>query len=521
MSEDYVGFYVRDIEFRSVVVLHQTPLFMCLSALLSGYVPSLPNSPFTYCDICCGDGTTLNALAYLNRDSLFYGIDFNPQHIKKAKRTAEKLGLKDVTFIEASISEVNPEDFPLFDFITINGAYSWLEDPVREKVLAFVSSRLKERGLFYVEYMALPGRISIAPMWKLIQLLVPPDRFSSSRERGKKALELVRLLAKRGMFYLQANPPASRAVQFYLTQTKTDEYFVDHFVHNALASGFRPMFFYEIYRDIQSHGLEYVGSSDPALNDLEISVPPPLIPTFFEIKEVELIETVKDFIRNTMDRRDLFSKNPFYAPEKSLDFLKKNIYIVPLRPSYEIKRTLDVIGGYKFPLKSPFFDKSLRLLEEQNFLTLESFNEFSEKQILKGLTRLLATGDFIVTLYKPEAISEDTKRFPLSFTNELNKMYIEEAEEGFYSTVLISEKTGGAAIVLAPLEVIFLKVLSEEMEGDVIERVQLRLQKVNKPVQTPAGNKMANSLSRAEIEELLDTFIKRKIPILKRLAILS
>ena len=88
MAEEYVGFYVQDIEFRSQVVPVQTPLSMCISMALAGYVPPAFEKPFTYCDICCGDGKTVNALASLNKESIFYGIDFNPNHIAKAKKTA-------------------------------------------------------------------------------------------------------------------------------------------------------------------------------------------------------------------------------------------------------------------------------------------------------------------------------------------------------------------------------------------------------------------------------------------------
>ena len=519
----YVGFYVQDVEFRSIVVTVQTPLRMCLSASLSGFLPPDPCRAFRYCDLCCGDGTTIIALAILNPESEFWGIDFNPQHIKKGQERIERYGLKNVRLIQADLAEIDFKDFPEFDFITINGAYSWLEEPLRQKILDFVGEKLKEGGLFYVQYMALPGRISIEPLWKLIQRLVPPEKYSSGRERAKKGLYFLRLLAKRGMFYLQANPPAARATQFYLTTTKNDEYFIDHFAHNALASGFRPFYFYEIYSEIKKRGLEFAGSVDPALNDLELAVPPTQVPTFFEITDIELVETVKDFIRNTMDRRDLFIKGGVKDFSRAYEFLKERIKIFPALPVTEINRVLPVIGGARIPLKGPVYDKVFKLFEEgRSFITLEDLGEFQEKQVLKALTRLLATQEFEVALKEPypEVSFKEDEEVKFELYPEINEEFLEEAREEFFSCVLVSEITRGAGSPLSPLEVLFLSELKENGRVD-FERLKEKLSSVTKVVQTLQGQKPANALSTEELERMFKAFSKRKIPLLMKLGILK
>jgi SAM-dependent methyltransferase len=522
MAEEYVGFYVQDIEFRSQVVPVQTPLRMCLSMALAGYVPPAFEKPFTYCDICCGDGKTVNALASLNKESIFYGIDFNPNHIAKAKKTAEALGLTNVNFIHASIADIVFEDFPTFDFITINGAYSWLEEPLKQKVLQFVSSRLKDNGIFYVEYMALPGRVAIAPLWKLIQMLTPPEKFSSSKERGKRGIYLLRLLARRGMFYLQANPPAARAAQFYLTQTKNDEYFIDHFIHNALASGFRPMFFYEMNADITKNELRYIGAVDPSLNDIEVSVPPSQIPTFFEIAETEMLETVKDFIRNTMDRRDLFSKKPVQSIDDALAYLKERIKIFPSVPVNEVRRVLNIIGGHRIPLKGGIYDKIFKLFEEgKTCITIEDLNEFPPKQIIKAITRILATGDFTASYKEPFECPQDYEQRSYSVANDINKILIDESFESFTSSVLVSPITFGAGAELTNLEVAVLKSLLTKNNENLVEQLSEVLSKIEKPVQTFTGTKNANTLKTDEIQQIVSAFMKRKLPLLIKLGILN
>jgi len=519
---EYVGFYVQDIELYSQVVPVQTPLKMCLSMALAGYVPPAFEKPFTYCNIGCGDGKTINALAFLNKESLFYGIDFNPTHIAKAKKTAEALGLTNVNFIQASIADMLPEDFPEFDFITINGVYSLLEEPLKQRVLQFVSSRLKEGGIFYVEYMALPGRVAIAPLWKLIQMLTPPEKFASSKERAKRGIYLLRLLAKRGMFYLQANPPAARAVQFYLLQTKNDEYYIDHFINYALASGFRPMFFYEMNADLTKSGLKFIGSVDFSLNDLEISVPPTQIPTFFEITEPEMVETVKDFIRNTMDRRDLFSKNPKFNLDEAIKYLKERIKIFPSVPLSEVRRVLNIIGGYRIPLKGGIYDKIFKLLEEgKPYITIEDLKDFSPKQIIKAVTRILATEDFTISYKDPFECPPNYEELKYFIAPKINEILLEEAFENFTSCVLVSPITLGAGTNLINLEVAILKSLVEKGEETLVDKVSETLSKIEKPVQVFESKKNANTLKKEEIEQIVSAFIKRKLPLLIKLGILK
>lgn len=519
--EEFVGFYVKDIAFRSVVVPAQTPLRMSLAAALAGVVPPDPTEPFTYCDLCCGDGTTLNALASLNPRSRFYGVDFNPHHISQARREAEELGLKNVVYIESSVADIRPEDFPPFDYITINGAYSWLEDPVREAVLRFASATLKKNGLLYIEYMALPGKVSVAPLWKLIQRLVPPDKYPS-KERGREGLKLLRMLARRGMFYLAANPPAARAAHFYLSQSQRDEYFIDHFIHNALASGFKPEHFYEMYDNIRRHGLDFVGSVDPALNDIELSVPPPQVPTFFEITDTALAETVKDFIRNTQDRQDLFSKEPERDPEKAYEAMKKWLWLVTTAPRTEIRKVLTIIGGHKIPLNGPIYDAFLdACASSDQAVPLRALNldPFPLKQIFKALTRLLATEDFTAALgpsQTPTSIEAScTLRHPV------NERLLKKSLDFLGGCVLVSDLTGGAAVNISALEALFLDELLKKGLPGLEDALFDRISRIDKPLPTPRGLLSGSQIKKEELEKMLQAFKKRRLPGFLKLGVLD
>ena len=121
-----------------------------------------------------------------------------------------------------------------------------------------------------------------------------------------------------------------------------------------------------------------------------------------------MLETVKDFIRNTMDRRDLFSKKPVQSIEDALQFLKERLKIFPSVPVNEVRRVLNIIGGHRIPLKGGIYDKIFKLLEEgKTYITIEDLSDFPPKQIIKAITRILATEDFTASYREPFECPED------------------------------------------------------------------------------------------------------------------
>ncbi len=318
------------MNYSTVLNSSQAPFNLFISATLSGFLSPEPDKSFNYCMLFCREGNTLNALALLNPQGTFIGIDPDQKFIKEAKNTAQQLNLKNITYIKADIRNLKYEKFPDFDFIILNISYSHLENSLREKILDFVNKKLKEHGIFYIEYLSFPGNASIIPFWYLFQKLVPAEKFSDLKERAKKGLYFLKLFAKRGMFYFRDHPVITKLVQFYLNQIQTDEqdeFIFDHFIYNMLSNEFKPFFFYEIYESVKNKGLEFIGSADFKLNDLELSIPFSQIPTFFEITETSLVETLKDFIRNTSERKDMFSKNPIQDYNKAYQLLKEKIKI--------------------------------------------------------------------------------------------------------------------------------------------------------------------------------------------------
>ena len=235
-----------------------------------------------------------------------------------------------------------------------------------------------------------------------------------------------------------------------------------------------------------------------------------------------MLETVKDFIRNTMDRRDLFSKKPVQSIEDALQFLKERLKIFPSVPVNEVRRVLNIIGGHRIPLKGGIYDKIFKLLEEgKTYITIEDLSDFPPKQIIKAITRILATEDFTASYREPFECPEDYEQRSYSITPEVNKIILDESFESFTSSVLVSPNTLGAGAELTNIEVVILKSLIERGGEKIVDNLSEALSKVEKPVQTFTGTKNANTLKTEEIQQIVSAFMKRKLPLLIKLGILN
>ncbi|GEM_PF-668105 len=107
-------------------------------------------------ELGCGVGVTVLNCALDLRSSSFVGIDFSKIQIEEAKSGAERLGLDNVTFLAIDIADFDAA-LGEFDYIVAHGMYSWVPEPVRQKMLMICRDRLSPHGIAYVSFNAKPG----------------------------------------------------------------------------------------------------------------------------------------------------------------------------------------------------------------------------------------------------------------------------------------------------------------------------------------------------------------------------
>jgi SAM-dependent methyltransferase len=107
-------------------------------------------------ELGCSDGTNLISMARELPQSEFFGIDSASRAIAQGKQTIDDLSLDNVWLQQLDLMEFAANDVA-FDYIIAHGVYSWVPDPVRDRILAICSECLSQNGIAYVSYNAYPG----------------------------------------------------------------------------------------------------------------------------------------------------------------------------------------------------------------------------------------------------------------------------------------------------------------------------------------------------------------------------
>lgn len=107
-------------------------------------------------EIGCSDGGHLLPFAAAAPGARCVGIDPSGAQIEAARSTQRALGLDNTTLIAAGIEDLPDPEAP-YDYIICHGVYSWVPEPVRERILQVMRRWLAPGGVAYLSYNVWPG----------------------------------------------------------------------------------------------------------------------------------------------------------------------------------------------------------------------------------------------------------------------------------------------------------------------------------------------------------------------------
>lgn len=274
-----------------------------------GFEPPDPARPFRYLELGCGHGATLNGLAAACPHGTFIGVDFNPGLIRLARAAAEAAGLGNVRYIEAAFSGLDTGALAGCDYLACNGTWSWLEPGEKAALIRVAGETLRSGGLFYLGYASL-GRHSITPMWHVLRRLVP-EGGSGSLERMRAGIALLVALRDQGARFLAEQPKLLDVLNSIQAQLAAgDQRGLENLAHNALAEAYSTALVDEVAADLAPAGLGFCGSADLFLNDPDLCVPDGIRARHDQLTTRIQQELLKDFMRSSAGRRDIFIRNP-------------------------------------------------------------------------------------------------------------------------------------------------------------------------------------------------------------------
>ncbi|QCD44255.1 class I SAM-dependent methyltransferase [Campylobacter mucosalis] len=218
-------------------------------------------------EIGCSYGGNLLPFAAQNPNAKILGIDLSQTQIQTANELADKMGLKNIKFMQKDICELSPQDvkeFEKFDYILCHGVYSWVPDFVRDAILKVIKNFLDPNGIAYISYNTYPG-------WKTKEVIREFLKFGTQNsntptQKCKKANELLDTFGLYLEFMEQneTDVPHLQALNRYIKDLngRSDTYIF----HEFLESFNRPLWFKEFAQALDQNGLSYL--TDTNLDDI-------------------------------------------------------------------------------------------------------------------------------------------------------------------------------------------------------------------------------------------------------------
>jgi len=307
MSDKSKSGYIKDVIFDYGYIGRQRPALLSYIAASAGYAPPAPSAEYSYLELGSTLQPTLNGMAASNARAQLVGIDFNREHIEIARSHAEASNLHNVEYIEGSFEDILQRGLPQFDYIATSGTYSWLDASAEAAVHSILQQYLRDGGLFYVDYMSLPGKAPISRIWYLMRDFTRQLQHGSEA-RVARGMELLEALNDSNAGFFTKNPHAREVLEHWKKAVAASPAGVRQLAHNALAENWQPYFFTQVAETLQSVGLEFAGSTVIAQNDIELALPVALRNEFGSGDNIAHLELIKDFFHYTQQRQDVFIK---------------------------------------------------------------------------------------------------------------------------------------------------------------------------------------------------------------------
>jgi SAM-dependent methyltransferase len=203
-------------------------------------------------ELGCGAGDNLIPIAAAFPGSTFVGLDLSEVQLETGRTTSAALNLRNLSLRHADIAAL-PSDLGTFDFIIVQGVFSWVEPPVQEALFAAARALLTEQGVAFVSYLALPGASAGQALSETLKWWVRDER-----EPGRR-VDQARHFANHLAMNLSPRAPHAAATRKLLGQLGglPDS----HLLHDYLSGTRAPLSLSSFVSRAETHGLQYLGDA--------------------------------------------------------------------------------------------------------------------------------------------------------------------------------------------------------------------------------------------------------------------
>jgi hypothetical protein len=183
------------------------------------------------------------------------GIDLAETAIRAGQEDVAALGLTNIRLEAMDLMDAG-ENLGAFDYVIAHGLYSWVPEPVRDRLLALIKAGLTHRGVAYISYNALPG-CRIREMFRdmmMFHVRGLEDADAGGRLNGAREFLECFVAAQAGF---------ERPRQYLAEQAQVliDQGPVVLF-HDELGVVYHPVYFHEFLAHAERHGLQYLSEAN-------------------------------------------------------------------------------------------------------------------------------------------------------------------------------------------------------------------------------------------------------------------
>ena len=282
------------------------PSYIDHTCIVNGFAPP-SGSPlgegigagFAWCELHCGSAVTATLLAASNPIGDFHAIDTRGPLLDQARALAKDGRARNIQFHQMGIDTAMSASLPMFDYIVLNGIYSWVPMNERGLILSFVRKYLKEGGAVLVSYNARPG-------WNRLE---PFRRIFREATRGKNVDLRARFDAARDVYarLLEAKAPAIAATGVTPAGIAEIERIPLDVIAADYANDFaEPLYATEVFSDFAAIDCVFAGPSDMGESAGVLMNYEPFKSVMERMPHVPGRELAKDMLRDTRFRRDVF-----------------------------------------------------------------------------------------------------------------------------------------------------------------------------------------------------------------------
>ena len=241
-----------EVPYTALPFVQSHPSRLAAMARLFG-IESPPVATARVLELGCALGGNLIPMAVSMPDASLLGIDLSARQIEDGNRVVHALGLENIELRHADIADID-ESWGRFDYIIAHGIYSWVPQPIREKLLEICHVNLAPTGVAYVSYNTHPG-------WKLRAIardlmLYHSRNESAPAERIRMSREALDFLGH----HLPQDTPYAAAMRDVLDGLSgvADAYLS----HDHLEADNEAFYFHQFVDAARAHQLQYLGEAE-------------------------------------------------------------------------------------------------------------------------------------------------------------------------------------------------------------------------------------------------------------------